>query len=267
MRENVEDLDLLTEVKKKYMEDVQTINIEEIKKEAEKDKETVTLYHGTSSNRLNLILREGILPRKDTGIDNWKGDGEEKSSIDNVVYMTNKWHYFYATNTVWVVANETGSYIGEYGIIYPCYIECKVPKSLLVMDEDFIKTRYMIKKITSTYKKGRGLVFDPLECLSQYGTVGVLGGISPSMIVSFTVLGGVDIFKYIIDEESPYYKEWLNWQLGQGKGKIKLKQMWEKEAECNMNGTWYTHEVKKNSKVSFKKNPSTGNIAMVQSKV
>lgn len=176
----------------------------------------------------------------------------------------NKWHYFYAINTVMLLGDANGSYHDEDGIIFPCYVECKVPKSLLVMDEDFIKTRYMIKKINSTIRKGKELVYDPLECLAQYGTVGVLGGISPSMIKSFTVIAGAELINYLMDEESPYYKEWYNWQLGKGKGKITLKQMWEKEAESDMNGMWSVHEVKKNSKIFFIKNPTTGNIAMGQ---
>lgn len=69
-----------------------------------------------------------------------------------------------------------------------------------------------------------------------------------------------------MDENTPYHKEWYNWQLGKGKGKIKLKQMWEKEAESDMNGFWRVHEVKKNCKVSFGKNPTTGKIALVQTK-
>lgn len=42
------------------------------------------------------------------------------------------------------------------------------------------------------------------------------------MITSFTVLGGADLFKYITDEESPFNKEWYNWQLGMGMGKITM---------------------------------------------
>jgi hypothetical protein len=98
MSEESQVNDLLTEIKKKYMVNTLNLNVEEVKKEAEKDKETITLYQGTTSNRLNSILREGILPRKETGIDNWNWDGD-KSSIENEVYMTNKWHYFYAFNS------------------------------------------------------------------------------------------------------------------------------------------------------------------------
>lgn len=141
--------DLLMKLKRKYMNDILSITEEEIKQKAQSDKDTITLYHGTTTDRLNSILQNGILPRAKTGIDNWQG---EKSSIETVTYMTNKWHYFYAFRTFQLYINAT--YGDDFENIkhldtFPCYVECKVPKGLLVMDEDFLFTRFMVKKISS----------------------------------------------------------------------------------------------------------------------
>lgn len=263
--------DSIASVKKEYMKDISALNVEEFKQEAQKGKETVTLYHGTTTDKLKFIIQNGILPRKETGISTWKDD---RSSIETVTYMTKKWHYFYAFNA-WKVHLDT-TYGDDWvmrGIVpqtgvFPCYFACKVPKGLLVADEDFIISNFMKKKILSYAKKNKDIVLDPMECLAEYGTVGVLGGVSPSMIDSFTVLGSAEMFKYVIDEDSPYRKECYNWQHGKGKGNIKLRQIWEKEAESDMNGTWWLSEnkLRDDANISFAKNPSTGKLAMIQSK-
>lgn len=264
-------IDILSDIKKRYMDSFLAINIDEIRENAQKDNETITLYHGTTTDRLNSILKKGLLPRKETGFDNWEWNDDNENSIENVVYLSNKWHYFYAFNTwgVYLMKKYGENFEGlkqgdKYLDTFACYVECKVPKALLVIDEDFIKTRYMEKKIKSYLKRNKEIVFDPLECLAQYGTVGVLGGIPPSMITSFTVLADLKLFHYVTDENSPYHKEWYNWQLGKGKGKISLKQMLDKEAESDMNGTWWVHEIKKDCTISFVRNPMSGKIAMIQ---
>jgi len=233
--------------------------------------DTVTLYHGTTSGYLNGIIRTGILPRRDTGIDNWQ---EALSSIENVTYLTNKWHYSYAIHAHIKYAEEhdvpTESEV-KLRNSFPCYVECKVPKGLLVMDEDYFHTSNFLQKLKSHLKKHPDMhymelpnLFDPMECLAQYGTVGVLGTIPPSMITSFTVLGDESLYQYLIDPSSPYVRDWERWRQGKGKGKLKLRSLLEKEAESDLNGTWFMQQVKKNTIVSFGLNPSTGKLAMVQ---
>lgn len=92
-------IDILSDIKKRYMDSFLAINIDEIRENAQKDNETITLYHGTTTDRLNSILKKGLLPRKETDIDNWEWNDDNENSIENVVYLSNKWHYFYAFNT------------------------------------------------------------------------------------------------------------------------------------------------------------------------
>lgn len=233
--------------------------------------DTVTLYHGTTTGYLNQIIRNGILPRKETGIGNWEN---EVASIENVTYLTNKWHYAYAMNAHMLhLQNEHGDDPTKITALtsFPCYIECKVPKDLLVADEDYLLSSYFQQKIKYYMKKNPKSPYtelfdliDPMECLTQYGTVGVLGSISPSMFVSFTVLGEQNLYQYLLDDSSPYIKDWNKWKQGKGKGKIKLKTLWEKEAESNLNGTWHISQVKKGKIVSFGLNEATRKLAMVQ---
>jgi len=252
----------LQELKKEYMDSVRQINIEERQKASNPD-DYVTLYHGTTTAYLNSILRNGLLPRIHTGLSNWE---RTMNSIDNVTYLTNKWHYFYAINAQMEYEGKQKTSIHQRTrTSFPCYIECRVPRDLLVIDEDFILTNYMLKKIKNSVKRKKDLEYDPMECLAEYGTVGVLGEIPPSMMISFTVLGEPKTIEYILDANSQYMKDWHKWQQGKGKGKIKLKQLWEKEAESNLNGTWWTHQLKKGYFVSFGINELTGKLAMIQS--
>lgn len=260
MEESNQLYEALQQLKKEYMDDIRQINIEERKKTANQN-DCITLYHGTTTAHINSILQKGLLPRQHTGLSNWE---HLMDSIENVTYLTNKWHYFYAINAQMEYEKKHGA----SGIrnTFPCYIECKVPKDLLVMDEDFLLTNYMANRIKSAVKRQKVLEYDPMECLKEYGTVGVLGEIPPSMIVSFTVLGSPKTIKYFLDKNSQYMKDWHRWQQGKGKGKVKLRQLWEKEAESNLNGTWWTQQLRKGCDVSFGINEITRKIAMVQTR-
>lgn len=106
------------------------------------ENDTISLFHGTSTYYLNEILTFGLLTRKESKINNW----ENNPSFDQLTYLTKKWQYVYAYNAM------LNLYEKENIATYPCYIEFKVPKALLVPDEDFINTKYMIKKLN---KNGR----------------------------------------------------------------------------------------------------------------
>jgi hypothetical protein len=178
------------------------------------DKEdTIAVYHGTSSYYLNTILNTGILPRSETNNSNFD---DTSPSIENMTYLTNKWHYIYALNSC--------KELQEKGITdnnFPTYIECRIPKSLLEVDEDFLYSTYVSNKLKSFNKSNKSeFVLTWEECLAHYATVGVAGSIPRKYIVSFTILGDIDYFKNsFVSEDSQYYKEFMKWIQGKGKGK------------------------------------------------
>lgn len=203
------------------------------------EKDTISLFHGTSTHYLNSILALGLLPRKDTDNSNW----EHHASIDNVVYLTRKWHYFFAHHSARKLNHDAGT------PSIPCYIECKVPKALLVPDEDFIVSKYVVEKFNRCVKKGTLFALDWEESLKYYGTVGVLGGVLPQYIESFTILGEPQFFAKIMDERGQYHKDWWGWQNGKGKGTLKLKDLLLMESMSNRNGTWQISELGKNPQI------------------
>lgn len=213
--------------------------------------ELVTVYHGTSTKYLNSILKDGILPRNLTGNTNWH---EDALSIPNVTYMTDKWHYLYAINAVVEHGVSPGS--------FPCYIECKVPKRLLVIDEDFIHSEFMNKKIERAMRNSNDIEYDPMECLTEYGTVGVLGSIPPSMMVSFSVLADGDTIKNILKKSGTFMKDWMNWQKGKGKGQLTLRELWKMESSGKHNGTWWLDKVDTKKPLGFIINQGTDKLAI-----
>lgn len=56
--------------------------------------ETITLYHGTTTRYLNNIIQNGLTPRKVNQVNNFV----EVPSNEELVYLTTKWHYWYAYN-------------------------------------------------------------------------------------------------------------------------------------------------------------------------
>lgn len=79
------------------------------------------LYHGTSSEHLMDILKNGIRPR---GIR--EGNWEKCPSRPDCVYLTDAYGFFYA-----------GSTIDDKGTM--CIIEVDVPTDGLLPDEDFVE--------------------------------------------------------------------------------------------------------------------------------
>ena len=86
-------------------------------------KTKLTLFHGTSSDRLPQILEQGILPRNETGArSNWEGEVESKSDL---VYLTTAYPVYFAV----------GACIGD---AKPVVLQVKVDKTKLYPDEDFV---------------------------------------------------------------------------------------------------------------------------------
>jgi hypothetical protein len=188
---------------------------------------TITLYHGTSSHYLNEILTYGLRTRGETGNNNW----EKCSSFENLIYLTRKWHYFFAYNTTMELFETKGIES------YPCYLEFKVPTDLLVADEDFINTKFF----SNIVNKKHSLEFSWEDSLAQYGTATYLGNIPRKYLVSFTIISDDDfIEKYIENPKSDYMLDYQQLKRGNGKGKrVKLSDMLKRESKSVQNATWY----------------------------
>lgn len=184
--------------------------------------DTVTLYHGSTTGFLNNILRNGILPRKYSLYHNFK----ENPSNEHLVYLSNKWHYWYAyhankeslirkvgqerydTENIRNLWNETSE--------FPMYIICDVPKELLTLDEDIVYQYDIKHKIRSGYIK------DPTdisisECLTQ-GSIASLKPIDPLFINEIIILGSPEYREELL--EGQYGKEVNNWFNGWGMGEL-----------------------------------------------
>lgn len=246
---------------------LETLDPEEMKKES-KEKGTVTLFHGTTTAHLNSILNNGLLPRAETKNDNWN---EIHSSAENVIYLTNKWHYFYAYKATSAYmekrAKDEGREADPWWVTWetiPCYIECEVPKSLLVPDEDFFHSRYVSQKIQSAIKKNKGSIeLSWEESLAHYATVGVVGGIPTKYIKSFSILGELELQKELMYDKSPYQKDLTKWGTGKGKGNVKLLDLMKREDSSLKNGTWLMNQIPKDAMIGqIGLNPKTNTIAI-----
>ncbi|MFF2532187.1 hypothetical protein ACFVS2_25090 [Brevibacillus sp. NPDC058079] len=225
-----------------YIKQLEMTNVEEVRRNADM-KDTVTLFHGTTTAHLNSILQHGLLPRKETEIDNWKGI---YSSANTVIYLTNKWHYFYAyqATSSWMEekAKERGEEIKDFWVTwetFPCYIECEVPKALLVTDEDFFHSTYVSQKIKSAIKKERDFTVTWDESLAHYATAGVLGGVPVEFIKSFSILGELELYKDLMLVNGQYQRDLSKWGHGKGKGDLKLIDIQKREDQSLSNGTWF----------------------------
>lgn len=185
--------------------------------------DTVTLYHGTSINSLNGILLNGILVRSEINISNFD---KKVESNDKLIYMSNKWHYFYAHNAFKMNSKGKDDYFS-----LPCYLEAKIPKALLVEDEDFLHSPYVKNKIKRCIKRNdKYLEISWEESLAQYGTVAIIGNLDRSLIESFTILADLNLFyENFISPASQYHKELIKWGEGKGKGKLKFMDLVELE--------------------------------------
>lgn len=203
------------------------------------ENDTISLFHGTNALHLNSIFSEGILPRNIVNIDNWKSN----PSIEDVVYLTTKWHYFYAINSSMVILDEKNV------PSFPCYIECAVPKALLVADEDFLFSNYVKNKVKKCIKKNIPLDITWEESLNYYGTVGVLKSVPKKYIKSFTVLGDPKLVEYLINPNEQYMKDFYNWQKGKGKGVLKKMDLLRMETKSNRNATWWIDKLPKDFRI------------------
>lgn len=81
-----------------------------------------TLYHGTSSGRIERILKDGLLPRSEERVGNWKGDLESHAGY---VYLSTWMPMYYAA--------QAGEKDDDFAIL-----KVRVKERDLYPDEDFI---------------------------------------------------------------------------------------------------------------------------------
>lgn len=184
--------------------------------------ETITLYHGTTSKYLNDILQNGILPRMTHGNNNFS----DHPSGERLVYLTTKWHYWYAylanqnvliekvgesrfeTESIEGLWNETGE--------FPIVITCEVPVELLTLDEDVVY-QYNIKKRIRSGEIESPLDISVDECLAQ-GTVASLSAIELPYINEIVILGSESLRNELMDGQ--YGREYSEWASGFGMGEL-----------------------------------------------
>lgn len=267
MQFNLTTLDYTQEItaQLKNQYDAQIETMAKTGKTDEKGNRMVTLFHGTSLYHLNSILLNGLLPRRKSNLSNYD---EELESNPYLVYLTNKWHYFYA-NAACNTLIKAGTPLGQEWNI-PAYVEFKLPLEYLTLDEDFFHSKYVKDKLKSCLKKQKPFLELTLEeCLAQYATAAHLGEILPSSIVSFTILTDMDCLRKNFLTTSQYQKEFIKWGQGKGKGSLKFIDLVQLE-DSPYNLTFFMKDVPQNSIISefiFKESENKYALKMVQAEI
>lgn len=214
-------IELTDQLKKEHLRQVEEL-VNSNKRDNDETK-TIKLFHGTSLRYFNDILLGGLQRRNITQRGNFEG---EIKSNENLVYLTSKWHYWYAYKAYETLFNNN-----ENDKNVPCYIECEVPVKNLVMDEDFFHSKYVKTKLKNCLRRHEQyleLKYD--ECLSQYGTVAHIGDIPRDKVISITILAGTKTFiNNFINPKSQYQKDLIKWGSGKGKGSLKFMDLLELE--------------------------------------
>ncbi|GAB6474141.1 hypothetical protein CON36_35425 [Bacillus cereus] len=246
------------ELKNEFMKQARNFDLEKLKSQEDRN-DTVTLFHGTNTFHLNSILENGILPRNKTGNNNW--DKEEAYSNEDIVYLTNKWHYWYAYNSTerllerkygkdWSSVKEAQWWLT--GSIFPIYLECEIPKVYLTLDEDIVFSKFVKDEIKRAIKKGTDLQLNVTweDSLAHQGTVGVRGGIPREFIKSIHILGDPHLYLELMDNKRQHMRDYDKWIQGKGKGKLKLKDLQEIEQKYQYIGSVPLNVIPKGYKLS-----------------
>lgn len=208
-------------------------------------KDMVRVYHGTSTSHLHDILTYGLQPRSVTNRSNWNitHNGENLASIDDVVYVTTKWHYYYAN----VVARQNKE-------AFPCYIAFDIPKSALIPDEDAFHSKLSSERFwTYFYSKGRQpFHLSGEESLLFYHTASIPLGIPLSCIKEVTVLGDHDFLTDILSPSSTYSQCLEEWSQGRLEREVKMSSLYKKMNRSSYNRTFPINAKSEESLVSSK---------------
>ena len=290
---------LLLLAKKYYMNLIENIRLKEPLQIDSND--WITLYHGTTADKIPSILKYGIKPNT-SGYTNWN-DQEFKPST-KLTYLTDTWHHFYAAIAYKNVLNKrfgdmhtllverqlaTGKPHTEEEDSAPCIIEVKVQKKALLPDEDFFLTKEMNNRM-ETLLKNEGILKDGVlnqdaqittelfeklglldlgyTSLEFNGATAHYGEIPPEQIISFTVFGSPLILQEtLIQEENAYHQGYFYWQEGLGKAKLSENQL-QKINKFPLTKKYEINQLPKNKEVeriivSYPKN----NISMKVQKI
>lgn len=217
----------------------------------------VTLFHGTSLYHLNSILLYGLVPRNQSNLSNFD---EGIKSHESLVYLTNKWHYFYASISSERLKKEKK--VAPQWCI-PCYVECVLPMKRLVIEEDFFNSHFVRDKIKNCLRRNNPILeLTTDECLSQYATVAHLGAVKREDIKSFTLLvNGHVFYQNFVNPNSQYQKDLKKWGQGKGKGKLRLEDLWQLE-DNEENLTFWLKDVPNNSIITNVRESATQKYAL-----
>jgi len=194
-------------------------------------KNMVRVYHGTNTAHVLDILSNGLQPRSITDISNWEvfHEGELLSSIDDVVYVTTKWHHYYAD----VVARKTeGS--------FPCYIGFDVPKSALIPDEDAFHSKLSHERYFKYHLSQGGVPFhlSGEESLTHYFTAGIPLGIPARHIREVAILGDKRFMRELLSPSNHFIQLLENWSEGKLAQEVKLSPVYKKQKKSQLNKTF-----------------------------
>lgn len=208
-------------------------------------KDMVRVYHGTSSYHLFDILTYGLKPRSMTSQSNWSiiHKGEDLASIDEVVYVTTKWHYYYASVTA---RRQNGT--------IPCVIAFDIPKAVLIPDEDSFHSAFSRERFWKYFYSNGEAPFhlSGEESLSSYYTAGVPLGIPASYIKEVTILGDEEGLSEILSPGSPYEKDLTKWASGQLEHDVKMSSIYKKVSRSTKNKTFMVRATNKDALSSTK---------------
>jgi len=113
--------------------------------------ESIILYHGTSSFYLERILKEGLKPRKNTGVNTWKAAGPDMVSNSEKIYLgTRRMAEMRGESAINLHSYYNKSKISNIldGKCYVVLFELEVDANKLVPDEDSHKSTWHESLIT-----------------------------------------------------------------------------------------------------------------------
>lgn len=205
------------------IEIIKSYNNEESSKEYLSEGNELILKHGTSASSLQDILLNGLVGRKKNNRNNFP----QAESNENLIYLTNKWHYMYAFISVRVsfenYLNNLNIPIPEDFNIYseklqdyweetcdvPIVLTVRVNESDLLIDEDIVYNRKFKKELSLKKEINlKDLTYE--KSLNQY-TVACRKEIKSNDILGIEVVAYSDMMDIIFHNDYGLnYSSWCD---------------------------------------------------------